>query len=195
MATSSKNKLTYHILYGFLCGPAHSKQLRDKLDQLGFQQNEDAANSDLLIAHSAGCWDVPDKNNAKLIVLVGMTLANQNSFKSFIRSNYANFTLALKTHKLFSSLSGILLKNCYYAVKQPIRNYKIARNIGAQRQLHEYPQAEVIFIANSDDPWPHVSDLQTILDKKNYQLVEMPGAHDNIWGDPDSYIKLIEQNV
>lgn len=195
MATDSKTKPTYYIFYGFLCGPAHSKKLRQKLAEKGFAESNSPDDSDIIIAHSAGCWEVPKDNNARLIVFVGMTLASQNSFNSFVKSNYYNARTAFKNHTFLSSLSGIILKNLYYGIKQPIRNFRIAKKVSGKKDPQRHPTAIVLFVANEYDPWPHIPELNILLKKNNYNLVELSGSHDDIWQNPNPYINLIEQNV
>lgn len=195
MSTSSKNNLSYAIFYGFVGGPAHSKKLRRQLDDSGLSLASGTENADILIAHSAGCWEIPKKNSAKLIILVGMPLANNQPRKMLFKVNYLTWRTAVQHHKFLSSLSGILFKNLFYAIRQPKRNYRIARGSGVKRKLVEYPNAKVLFVVNEHDLWPRVTNLEDLLRSRHYILINMPGAHDDIWENSDNYTKLVLDNV
>ncbi len=62
---------TVAILEGWAGGPWHTRQFRQLLKKAGFvvAKVEDA---EIIIAHSAGIFDIPSNRQAKVIIMIGV---------------------------------------------------------------------------------------------------------------------------
>src|SRR5688572_18120710 len=59
------------IIYGWAEGHWHGHRLRKELKAAGLEYSHDPANADVIIAHSGGCYMLPDNSQANLVMLVG----------------------------------------------------------------------------------------------------------------------------
>jgi hypothetical protein len=189
--TGSKNKsaLTYDISYGFLGGPAHSRKLRELLAAQGLTPVKPSAEPDIIIAHSGGCWLIPEASLARLVIFIGMPLAHDNPRHIYWQVNRQNVLAAAKGLKLMKLLDGIIF-NLYYALTQPRRNRAIMRQVRDPRPSI-LPQASHVFIANQHDPWPASKQLDDLLKTQDWAFIGLPGAHNDIWEHPDRYAAII----
>jgi hypothetical protein len=60
------------IAYGWPEGQWHGKQLRNDLIDCNYQITYSPEEADIIIAHSAGCYLLPNSLRAKLILLIGL---------------------------------------------------------------------------------------------------------------------------
>jgi|GEM_PF-874519 len=189
-SSPTKPKLTYAISYGFLGGPAHSRQLREQLGKLGYGQANNVDRADILIAHSAGCWLVPPTARAKLLIFVGMPLAEaypHQTFKAARRENIRAF------FHHFHLLRGIIIGfwSFYYALAQPIRNRDIVRGAKRAEKATELKGAATVFITNRHDPWPRSDKLRSYLKTRDWAFICLPGSHNDIWEHSERYAAII----
>ncbi|HXE10346.1 MAG TPA: hypothetical protein VN554_02870 [Verrucomicrobiae bacterium] len=186
---ADKKKPTYAISYGFLGGPAHSRRLRSMLHKQGLLPTRNLQEADIIIAHSAGCWLIPSGSSARLVIFIGMPLAQANRGKAYRQANISNFTNSCKDLKLFSWITGVCL-DWYYALIQPRRNWTIIRR--SRRAVPSVvPTAAHIFISNRYDPWPKSEQLDKLIRSKEWTFVEFPGSHEDIWRHPERYASII----
>lgn len=189
-ATGSANKpdLTYTISYGFLGGPAHSRKLRRLLQAQGLKPVKQTAEPDIIIAHSAGCWLIPQASSARLVIFIGMPLAHDKPRQVYWQVNRQNILAATKGLKLIKALGGIIF-NIYYALTQPRRNRAIMREV-RDPQPSILPQAKHVFIANRHDPWPQSKQLEDLLETRDWAFIGLPGSHNDIWEHPERYAAI-----
>lgn len=189
IVSSSKPPVTYDILYGFLGGPAHSRKLRKLLEQQGLRQVKQSEEPDILIAHSAGCWLVPEASAARLVVSIGMPLLQKKPGRTFRQANRRNVMTFIKDFRIFKGLA-IGMYCVYYGVKQPDRNRSIVKQVN-HGSLHIPARAEHVFIANRHDPWPQSDQLTEFIQTKDWAFIGLPGSHDDIWEHPERYAAII----
>jgi len=85
---SSSNKLTsYFISYGLGGGSWHSRGFQRLLGRSGYWPVE-ANESDVIIAHSAGCWLIPPTAKPKLVIYVGLPLASDQPGRTLAQANW-----------------------------------------------------------------------------------------------------------
>lgn len=182
---------TYAISYGFLSGPALSRQLRKDLRSFGYEEARSIVQADIVIAHSAGCWLVPKTASAKLLIYVGMPLAQAHphqTFKDARRQNIRAFIRHLHVWR------GLVIGFCslYYGLAQPVRNRNIVRDAKHARIATELADMHTVFIANRDDPWPQPEKLQTYVQERDWAFIGLPGSHNDIWEYPERYAAIID---
>src|SRR5690349_1106305 len=60
------------IIYGWSEGPWHGKKLRQEISNAGFEIIKQPEKADIIIAHSGGCFMLPQQSRAHLVLLVGL---------------------------------------------------------------------------------------------------------------------------
>lgn len=178
--------LTFAICPGLFGGVAHTRGLIRLLTKAGYRSAATLEQADIVIAHSAGCWLIPPNVKPKLVVYIGMPLAQTNPWKSWFAANANQF----RGGALYDL--AVLLKDVYYALLQPKRNLQIIR-MAKHAESIIIPGAHAIFIANQHDPWPRGSALQTYVDTKSWAFISLPGSHDDIWQHPARYATIIDR--
>lgn len=73
------------IGYGGFEGSWHGKKLRSALVDRGFSISRNCSDAEIIIAHSGGCFLVPESNCANIMILVGFPYWPGKSIASRIR--------------------------------------------------------------------------------------------------------------
>jgi hypothetical protein len=183
--TDSPTKgLSFAISYGLVGGRAHSKKLNNLMRAEDYSPDI-LTTADIIIAHSAGCWLLPQTVKPKLIVYVGMPLAQASWRDTFLNANVTSFT-----HKNFLRSLSTKSKSTYYGLRQPRRNLNIIR---MAKNSHSVIFTDIpsIFIANRYDPWPRSEQLQQFISSYDWAFISLPGSHDDIWERPQRYVAII----
>src|SRR5580700_9392235 len=150
----TKPKLSYAFSYGFLAGPLHSRHFRKLLHENGYVPASRLVDADIIIAHSAGCWLVPQSVSPQLLFLVGMNLNEDKPHKTLIAANVEKTRVLKRNNHLLKAITVGLLYSAYYGLTQPRRNKNIARDAKRAHTVATYSNTNTIFIANKNDPWP-----------------------------------------
>jgi hypothetical protein len=185
MATTSSSP-SFAISYGLVGGKLHSRGLRQSLLRAGFSSTS-KQKADIIIAHSAGCWLIPKNAKPKLIIYVGMPLANdepKETWKKAVASGFSNNS--------WQRSAKIASKNAFYGISQPKRNLGIIRK-AAQAKPVVFPNVPAVFVANHYDPWPRSSRLDNYIDRKDWTFISLEGSHDDIWDHPDRYVEIVKR--
>ncbi|HVS58217.1 MAG TPA: hypothetical protein VHD60_00565 [Candidatus Saccharimonadales bacterium] len=194
VSTASQTKpLTCAISYGFLGGPAHSRRLRQLLSAKGYNCTADLEHADIILAHSAGCFLIPSDAHPKLVVYVGMPLAQDKAQSAWAKANHANIMAAFRD-KAVTKVIKITLLSWYYGLRQPRRNWNILRTIKTATPSLP-PGAAIAFIVNRYDPWPLGDTLQQYIQSnegRQWTFMSLPGSHDDIWERPETYVAIID---
>src|SRR5438270_6473496 len=111
----------------------------------------------------------------KLIIYIGMPLAQARPREAWLAANLASF----KRGYILASLRT-RMKTFYYGIRQPKRNINIIRMAKAARPVI-LPKAAAVFIINQHDPWPKSEELQQYIDVRDWEFINMPGTHDDVW--------------
>jgi len=190
-ASMTNRSLRYFIVYGFCGGQAHSVKFRKLIQNEGLQPATNAIDADILIAHSAGCLQVPSDTKAKLIILVGVPL-DTRTVGTFLRAHLQNILFFYHSHRTIQGLR-FGLNNFFYAIVHPQQNYDAAQLV--HKHVFSLPTgqtASVVWIANQHDPWPNTQELVTFLSDMPYSFISLAGAHDSIWVNPELFIAIIK---
>jgi len=184
--TASKPKpLTYALSYGLAGGPFHARSLMRYMKAAKFIPAT-LETADIIIAHSAGCWLIPSTATPRLVVYVGMPLAQTHPTKTFLQAQRNS-----SRYNRLSSQFKIRLISTYYLLIQPQHNKDIVRMASHARPII-FPKAKTVLIANHHDPWPKSKTLDDYLSRYNWSFISMEGAHDDIGIHPERYVEVIK---
>jgi hypothetical protein len=182
-------KATVCIVYGFSEGAAHGRALRQVLTASGFRVVKDPAKADILIAHSGGCFVVPEKHQATLVILVGIDHWPGKSFIVAITQKVWNDVVA---HRGERKLTAWLRKtgwNLIYGgnIRRHLRMLRGKRR-GSAWSINA---ARLVLVRNHEDTFC-TPDTHTLPFKSKPITVELIGQHDDIWLHPEPYVDIIQ---
>jgi hypothetical protein len=185
-ASKRRTEPSFAISYGLGGGTLHARQFNRRLRQAGYHKARQLQEADIIIAHSGGCWLIPKTAQPRLVVYIGMTLAQERPSQTFL----ANKALMAK-HSRRARRLKTMAKNTYYILRQPRRNMNMVRQAKTAKPV-VFPDCPTVFIANRHDPWPKDRQIQNYLDRYDWAFINLPGAHDDIWEHPERYIAIID---
>ena len=177
----SKTLDSFAISYGFCEGPRHAKKLNSLLNHAGYL-SKPLNEADIIIAHSAGCWLIPNNIKPRLVIYVGMPLSS--NYKTLLSANRNSLREGVHHN------ARVKLNNAYHGLRQPIRQLKIVRNFKSAKPVF-FPNSHAVFIANRHDTWPRSEKLQSYLNNHSWSFISLPGVHDDIWIHPERYVGII----
>ncbi len=190
------NSPTHHklfIYYSFLGGKLVSRRYKKLAPKYSFELAQEAAKTDVILAHSAGCWHIPENLKPSVLVLVGMPLHYENMKTAFRTATRNNGHLFIQHRHMLLGLK-IFSLSTLYGLFQPRRNYQIMQLVKTVKPFPAFAGAErVIFVADKDDPYPHAPELTEIIqNNSNICFISMPGSHQDIWEYPERYLDLLK---
>lgn len=171
------------IHYGFAEGRLVARNFINAASKNNYGIVSDHEKADIVIAHSAGCYDLPNNLNSKMIILIGPPTLSVDT-----RTVLTQILKKLAYEYKQIGLTGFFIKNLpnvLYALNLPrnlrLRTKTLARNI---------PSKNVIIIRNQLDPFndPHLLQHNAI----DINKISLPGSHDDIWLNPEPYLDIIE---
>lgn len=164
---------TVAIQYGFAEGPKIANKFIASLRAEGWELAP-VEKADIIIAHSGGCRAIANESSAKKILLVNISpwpeVGIFGALAKKIASEHFN------VNKLFWNLWYGITKISYASTMRG--NYSLS------------PPHKTIVIRNKNDTYMPKKRL-TELEAASYEIIELPGTHDDIWDNPKSYIHLI----
>jgi hypothetical protein len=184
--SSVKRPPSYCFSYGFLGGGFHARKFKRQMQASGYIYDPDPQTAAIIIAHSAGCWYIPKDSTPQLVVYVGMPLNLARPYQTLIAAKHAR-NKEIRDRRYILPLQ---LKSIYYGLSQPFRTIRIIRGAKLSKPVI-LDNVNSIFIVNRSDPWPKSKQLQNFLYRKPWAFINLPGAHDHIWEQPEFYIDII----
>lgn len=190
--TYSQDKpIKYFIAYGFVGGALNGIRMRHLLKKAGYVKSRSINEADIVIAHSAGCWDLAGSAQAKLVLLVGLPMAKVSVKVSSYNSKQM-YRTALKNHHYLHAINVRILAIIYFLL-QPKRNYRIIRYTSRFQTEFVPPKGPgIVCIVNQYDPWPTGSLMQEYIDREDWAFIGMSGSHDDLWEHPSRYVEIID---
>lgn len=185
---------TVALIHGWAEGPWQSSQFASELQKQGLELADSPKQADIIFAHSAGCYLVPKRLKARLVILVGLPYWPG---KPQALSVLEKLALEAAHHKRRQDLGWFLNKvahNIWYIFTKPVDFIRYYKN----RALMNLPTAalnrQVILIRNASDRFCHPEIMKLLQQIKAYEYVELPGLHDDCWITPDPYIRIIKDS-
>ena len=178
--------MTVSIIYGWPEGNWHGKAMRQYLRQNGYEVTANPQTADVIIAHSAGCFLLPQNSQAKLVLLIGMPLqTGQNLAKS-----------TLQKIELEPKDWWWLKKSCFntfYLFTKPVRWIKMNR--AWNKPLPKYKNAKYLLICNLMDAYMDPDESQNFAKFQGWSFKTFEGQHDDLWQNPKKYVDEIGINI
>ncbi|HEY8999266.1 MAG TPA: hypothetical protein VIM53_03020 [Candidatus Saccharimonadales bacterium] len=181
---------TVVVLYGFCEGKRVGRKFHDCLRLAGFEVIEDASKADVIVAHSGGCFLVPEKTKAKLALLIGVPVGPAKSLpQHWLRKIAMDVSLHWREHAMRAWLAKTFWNGMYF--------WKISTDLKMLRALKSNDifipsDSQTVLIHNKGDG-SSLKDAHTLSPRAiSYEL---PGQHDDLWDNPKPYITLIEENL
>lgn len=174
------------IIYGWAEGPWHGKRLRAELKKSGYTVTRSIKHADILIAHSGGCFLLPESGNANLILLIGLPYWPKKSPLRSMREKVKDELRDLYWYKK-------TVCNGYYFLSRPKKLLKVSYKW--KKQLFpNHETAEIIAIRNQKDSFAHPTDTNALAQERGWKLQLFDGGHDDIWKNPKPYVRLLNDS-
>ncbi len=167
------------------------RQLVKALKQAGFTMVSDASQADVIIAHSGGCYLVPEHNRARLIVQIGLAYWPGHIWLlSTVRKVAREISAARHEHRLGEWGRKWLYHMLYAFNLGPA--LRMARNHAATKPWNS-PQRQII-VRNRHDVYcsPEVYKLAF---RGPRAFISLPGEHDDCWDHPERYVSLLQSEL
>lgn len=176
------------IIPGFSEGTRIGRRFRRELHASGFHATKDAAEADIIIAHSGGCFLIPKNAQAKLVILVGLPHWSNRRL-----ANSLSAKIKIEQKDLF------FIKKSSYNVYQLFRRPHIWVRMWRSWRISHIPVvpsgAKVIVIRNEDDQFLHPSEYMSLAKQQGWLAVSLPGHHDDLWRYPEPYVTIIKNQI
>lgn len=182
------------ILYGLGEGPRISGKLRKNLQDNNFEVTNDAAEADIIIAHSGGCLFLPDDLKAKIVLLV----APSNGYKyNLLALNQLHKMAADSRYSLKNRQTGWWIYKSFWNFTHLITSPKVYREMLSRarkngRAIPNIKAKRLGVILYRGDFWSWFGDQKSLLKLPNASLISHPGIHDDIWINPAGYISVLQ---
>ena len=162
------------------------------LRQHGFTITKDASQADYIIAHSGGIIFIPKQHKAKVMLLVGV---NDKIDGPWLHTQYRkvkqDFVHALRAKRHWYWLKKSCWNTFYIIGKLKRSVYMLRFAHENENFIPEIKNAKVIVIHYKDDPWSDSLSKKDLVKFPQYQLITHTGLHDDLWMNPEYYIKLL----
>lgn len=186
---------TVAILEGWAGGNWHTKKFRAALTDKGFELTNKVATADIIVAHSTGCYRVPNQNKAYLLLMMGPPHWPN---KSIIRR-----LVAKKKHdnQLVSANEGriyVLKKSFwewFYIFAKPSYTFIALGNHKSLDFLDKLSDKKIVLVRNDEDVYCSPDLGQLVSKYPNIKYLELPGGHDDYYTNPRPYIDLLVKEL
>ncbi|HSX04908.1 MAG TPA: hypothetical protein VLF69_00325 [Candidatus Saccharimonadales bacterium] len=180
-------KLSVCIIYGINEGPFMGRPLVRALEQAGFTIAANPTQADVILAHSGGCFLIPQPNRAKLIVQVGIAYwPHKLWLASTVRKVYREGKLYFRQHRLREWAHKWLYHVRYSSLSTALRMLR-SRPIN---QPWNSTQPQVI-VRNHHDVYCS-PEIYKVAFRGPRTFLSLPGEHDDCWEHPEPYVRLIQ---
>lgn len=183
---------TVAIIYGFTEGQWHGKRLRKLLRSQGYRLIKRPERADVVIAHSGGCFDVPQLQDHTLLVLIDPPYWPEREL--FTRAHHMSLQMLRAIRPGNRPLFHLskTLHNFMYLVRHARTNRRLVYRSKTFDLEREVTHLRTILVRNANDPWltPHLDKLLEL--NPHLEVARMPGDHDDCWQHPEPYLNLIQ---
>ena len=186
---------TIAIIHGWAGGPQITKYFTQALQKDGFEVIEDHSKANIIFAHSAGCYKLPNQIKAQLIVFQGPPYWPGRNIFSRITSHSVHDTA--QTARVFGLgyLVSRRLWETYYVLRHPSVTFVAIRNNKKLDFLAGHPDSKKLVVRNRDDKLCSPEIKRRVQDYQNVKYAELPGLHDDYIRHPGPYVELIKENL
>jgi hypothetical protein len=188
---------TVTVIEGFAGGPLHTRQFRNALTQAGFKVIKNRQEADIIIAHSAGIYGIPQTSSAKLLILIGPTYwPGRRLIKRVIRHTQTSRRYHVSNFGWRYYIWKKILEFYYFFRRHSYMWLGIIHNNRLEHlnRLIRQPGRKTLIIRNQDDPFSGPG-LEQAIKGSNLSFVELPGVHDDYVTNPKPYIDLLLKEI
>ena len=182
---------TVALIEGFAGGPRLTKKFRLSLHEAGFRIIKTSSRADVIIAHSAGCYNLPLTSDAQLIMLIGLPYWPGRSIYSRNRRDRKAAKAYELSHFGRQYFIRKRLLQAYYFLIRP-KYFWLALVWHTKLAFVELlSDKKVIFVRNSDDNYLTPKIKKSLAPLPNIKYFELPGQHDDYYTNPAPYIEIL----
>lgn len=184
------------IEYGILSGKLSGARLERALRSAGYELVDDALQAEVILAHSAGCFWLPEAPSGKKLVLIDPPYWPDKSIRERARSQRrANLQFRQFGYSFFPWFRRNLW-GLYYVVRDIRRSLRIVRyarefNLENTIRTHDH----ILLVRNHSDTWltPEYARLKQL--NHTLETVELPGSHEDLTHHPERYVELLQSHL
>jgi len=187
----SRPPQTVAIMYGFSEGPGLANAFTDALEKAGFQVIADVMQADIIVAHSGGCYLVPEDSRAGLVILLGATFwPGRPLFIRAMQKIWRDSASHWQAGQFGAWGKKLFWHSTYF--------WCMPRNVAMWR--HQDPKTwpklagkRVVHIRYTDDAFcgPAIATSGLL---PNATFVNLSGQHDELWRHPEQTVAVIRKN-
>jgi hypothetical protein len=189
----SESTTTLAIIYGLNEGPAHAKVLRRHAEARGLRIISDPREADIVIAHSGGCYFMPEAAKAHTVLAANPVCGPVHHVPLMLgKKVIQDFRICLQNGQLVAWLH----KTCWNSVYGLTRTRRNSRMIQLahtySRSLPVVTDRQVIVVHNQSDPWAAYLPREAIMERPQYRYLSVAGSHDDLWLHPEIYLDIVQ---
>ncbi len=178
---------TVSIIYGGAEGSRTGLRLKNALLEAGYVYERNPAKADVIIAHSAGCYLVPNNIQASTTLLVGIPHWPGKSIFKGVRQKFAHdirYCLSNRYRRWF-------LYKSFWNTIYFLRFDKAVRTLKGRSQGRLWELRGKVIVVRNDDDFFCMPEFEKLPFKSTPQYVTIEGTHDDLWINPAVYISLL----
>ncbi len=176
------------IQYGFCEGPKIGRAFESSLKSAGYALTRNMDDADIVVAHSGGCFVIPNNSDRKLMCMIGLPYSPS---KPMVVNMIRKIWLDFKNHEEVRSITWWVNKtfwNGVYFFRMPNN----MRMLLGMRSRKWQSCKNVVLIRNTEDVMCTVAT-----DKLPFvyapKIASLAGQHDDCWIHSDKYVDIIKQ--
>lgn len=176
--------MNVYIIYGWPEGSWHGRKLRLALKNAGYHITSSPKNADIIIAHSGGCFLIPNDVQAKVVLMIDLPYWPN---KSLLSSTMEKIRIETKNLWWYQKM----LFDIYYLFTRPVYWMKMSQNW----KNPSFPKnTKIILVRNDEDTYLSPTESQKLASENGWEIKVTSGQHDDLWENPSRYIELIQKN-
>ncbi|HET6924775.1 MAG TPA: alpha/beta hydrolase [Candidatus Saccharimonadales bacterium] len=186
---------TVAIIFGFTEGEWHGKRFRRHLREAGYEVIKKAADADIIIAHSGGCYYVPrDLTTTQQVMLIDPPYWPARTIVRRGNNMLLHMTLQVRPGNEPFYQVHKTARNIAYLVRHARTNLAMMRHARVFNLADNIAHPHTILVHNEEDPWltPDLAHLKRI--NPYLRIHHLPGGHDDCWWHPEHYINLLQSD-
>lgn len=184
------------ILYGFGEGERHGRELRKALQAAGFTMATSPKTADIIIAHSGGMYSLPKNTAGKIIFIIAPSCGQPS--KTWLQTQGAKVWQDMQ----YFLHSGLFIQWLYKSFWNGVYLTAQIPRLSTLWRIHQKHQAGLpitntttTVVTFKDDPWSGYITAKEQAKHPTYTFMQMDAIHDDIWLQPELYVKLIRQQI
>jgi hypothetical protein len=189
------SKKSVFLIYGFAEGNWHGKKFKQELIKAGFEIADHVDDADIIVAHSGGCFYLPEAKPGQLTVLIGPPYwPGKSVVTSMTQKIWSDAVYCLRDGHVAYWLQKTFW-NGVYTLASIKRVIQIALNAQRHNFYLALNQREVIIIRANNDCLLTPNYKTSLHKHAQFQSYDLPGQHDDCWLDPTPYVKVLKSYV